>query len=117
MTMPILKKTVPVPDRVVNDEKFRLMLETHRGHFRQEGNYELHAVDKHGAFKFQYDLYGYLTDKGIHPELHWLVMRVNDIESPLRFDNTVDYLFIPKADVYSKLKGLYSTSLGKVGKN
>lgn len=116
MVMPILKQTVPIADRVVNDNRFRLMLETHRGYFRQEGNSELHTVDKHAAFKYQFDLYGYLTSKKVNPELHWITMRINDIESPTAFDNKIDYLILPTAAAYSKLKGLYATSLGKVGK-
>lgn len=117
MTMPILKMTTPIPDKVVNDPKFRLMLETHRGYFKQEGNFDVHTVNEHAAFKYRYDLHGYLISQNIHPELHFAIMRINDIESPTHFDRTRELLIIPKGEVYAKLKGLYSTSLGKVGKN
>lgn len=117
MAMPILELMTPIPDSITNDVKFHLMLETHRGYFRQEGNYEVHGVDSHAAYKYQYDLFGYLTSKNVHPELHWLVMRLSDIESPTRFDNTVQVLLLPKKEAYAKLKGLHITSLGKLGKN
>lgn len=117
MTMPILAKANPIPDAMVNDPSYRLLMETHRGYFRQEGNFDVHAVDQHEAYKYQYDLYGYLISKSVHPELHWITMRVNDIESPTRFDRTIQFLLIPKIEAYTRLKGLYATSLGKVGKN
>lgn len=117
MTMPILKLTAPIPDIIANDEKFRLMLETHRPYLRQPNNCAIHAVDSHNAFKFRYDLYGYLTHASVNPELHFATMRLSDLESPLQFDETTELLIIPKADVYSKLKALYITSLGKLGKS
>jgi hypothetical protein len=116
MVMPVLSLAVPIPSAITNKDGFRLTLETHRAYFRAGGNYDYHAVDQHLAYVYQYDLYGYLTAKSINPELHWLTMRLSDIESPTVFDNTVDYLLIPNSEAYKKIKGLYSTSLGKVGK-
>lgn len=117
MTMPILKLTVPIPDALTNDEGFRLMIETHRAFLRRPDNCTVHAVDPHNAFKYRYDLYGYLTAMSIHPELHFATMRLSDLESPHQLDENVELLIVPKADVYAKLKALYITSLDRLGKN
>lgn len=116
MGSPINKLAIPIPDAMTNNPDFRLMLETHRPYFRQDGNFDVHTVDQHDAFKYRYDLYGYLASKSIHPELHFLTMRVNEMENPTQFDNTLEFMYIPKISIYSKLKGMYATSLGKVGK-
>lgn len=117
MTMEVLKKMVPVPDLITNHQDFRLMLETHRFYLRQSGNFDPHIVDTHEAYKYRYDLYGYLTAQAVNPELHWITMRLSDMESPMELDENVSYLIIPKNEVYAKLKSLYVTSLGKMGKS
>lgn len=117
MASPINSLAIPKPDTVTNEDGFRLMLETHKPYFRQSGNYDVHVVDTHLAYKYRYDLYGYLAAQKVNPELHWVTMRLNEIENPTEFDNVgYDVLYIPKSTAYTKLKGLYATSLGKVGK-
>jgi hypothetical protein len=117
MAAPISAMALPTPDAITNDTGFRLMLETHKAYFRQQGNFQIHSVDLHDAFKWRYDLYGYLSSKSIHPELHFLTMRLNEMENPTEFDNiNWPVLYIPDIKLYGQLKGKYVTSLGKVGK-
>lgn len=116
MGSPLSSLALPRPDKLTNQDGFRLMIETHRSYFRQDNNFDIHTVDPHEAFKYQYDLYGYLASQGIHPELHFATMRLSDLERPTEFTPEVTLLNIPKAKVYMKLKGLYVTSLGKVVK-
>jgi hypothetical protein len=116
MGSPLRKLATPVPDTFTNEDGFRLMIETHRAYFRQDGRFEVHAVDNHDAFKYQYDLYGYLSAKSIHPEYHFAIMRLSDMESPTEFDQNTTVLYIPARDSYTRLKGLYVTSRSKVVK-
>jgi len=116
MGSPLRKLATPVPDSFTNEDGFRLMIETHRAFFRQDGRFEVHAVDSHEAFKYRYDLYGYLSSQNIHPEFHFAIMRLSDIESPTDFSPDTTVLYIPTRDSYSRLKGLYVTSRSKVVK-
>jgi hypothetical protein len=114
MGSPLRKLAIATPDSLTNEDGFRLMIETHRGFLRQDGRFEVHTVDQHQAFKYQYDLYGYLASMKIHPEYHFATMRMSDIEVPTAFDASVEVLYIPTKESYTTLKGLYATSRGKV---
>lgn len=114
MGTPLRKLAIATPSSVTNEDGFRLMIETHRGFLRQDGRFEIHTVDPHQAFKYQYDLFGYLAAMKVHPEYHFAVMRMSDIEIPTAFDASVTVLYIPTKQSFSTLKGLYVTSRGKV---
>lgn len=98
---------------VLSDPTFRLTLESHRRFFLQQGNYEVHMVDDHKAYKYRYDLQGYLTSVGIPMNLHFIVMRLNGMTSPTEF-NFGDHkgLLVPTQSAFSEVLSRYKTSMG-----
>ena len=78
------------------DPLFRLTVEAHRAFFLTPGNYMVVSVDDHLAYKYRYDLQGYLTSKNISNNLHYAIMRLNNMTSPTEFSyDRFKNLFIP----------------------
>lgn len=73
----------PGPD-LYYDPKFRLIIETHMNLLRKvDVTYE--AIPPELFYQYEGDFYGYLTERGISPELHFIYLRVNGMVNPDEF--------------------------------
>lgn len=100
-------------NKVLDDPGFRLALETHRRFFLQQGNYEVHVVDDHKAYKYRHDLQGYLTSVNVPMNLHFVTMRLNGMTSPTEFVySRFKGLLVPTQTAFKDVLSRYRTSMG-----
>lgn len=92
------------------DLGFRNVLEDHMTYLRTHGQTRDQVVDKGAAYKYEYDLFGFLSMAGIAPHLHWVVMRMNNMTSPMEFGMHNETLLVPEATVVDKIRQAHMTT-------
>lgn len=96
------------PD-VYYNSSFRDVLEQHLNHLRNHEANNVVEVTTREMEKFKYDLFNFLTLKGIDGHLHWITMRVNGWLSPTDF-HRADSVIIPSKHAVNRIKQLYESS-------
>ena len=89
---------------------FRSLFEDHVNHIIDTNKYGLKIIKPIDAFRYQGDLFGYLTKEGIKKEDHWFIMVLSGMKSPDEMDVNTSALFIPTGDIMSKLRTYYLTN-------
>lgn len=94
------------------DSDFRSVLEDHALLLRDDASTEVIVVDPAVAYKFEYDLCGYLTSIGIPHYLHWITMRINGWRKDTEFFNPKT-IRVPHRHSVDKIKQMYEASTTK----
>lgn len=92
------------------DEDFRNVMEDHMTLLRTSATTQVIAVDPGKAYKYEFDLWGFLTEYNVPVELHWIAMRMNQMTSPMDFGPAVETMLIPDPGVISKIQQSHSTT-------
>ena len=82
-------------------------IESHMFWLRMDGNSTTLPVDEFLAYKNSGDLYAYLLEIGIPKMSWWTTMRLNEMNSPLEFNERLRIIRIPNNDVLSGLLTIY----------
>lgn len=93
-------------------EAFRNVLEDHLSFLKVHARTRVISIDPNLAYKYEFDLFGLLSAQGIPTQLHWLVMRLNDMASPTEVRRDLAYLLIPDATVIQQLQQSHATVRG-----
>lgn len=96
------------PDIYYNP-KFRVVLEDHMTFLRNDTKTKAIEVTNHAAFKYEGDYWGLLSFYNIPVELHWLVMRMNKLTSPVQSSTDIRSFITPNQSVIDRLRGVYLT--------
>lgn len=91
------------------DPAFRRMLETHLPLLRTHPTTQVNMVSPLMSYRYRGDLYGFLTKAGVSKDLHWLVMRLIDLNSPTEFDDKVTQILIPADAFINQIMNSYRT--------
>lgn len=83
--------------------EFRTVLEDHLTHLRAAQTTQHLNVAPGDAYRFEYDLYGFLTKFAVPAQLHWVTMRLNKFTSPEEFGPACDILLVPDANAVSQI--------------
>lgn len=86
------------------DADFRNVLEDHMSFLRKHSSTRTIVVDPGQAYKYEYDLYGYLLSVGIPANLHWVVLRLNKLTTPTDFSLQLSQLMVPDAGMLDKIR-------------
>jgi hypothetical protein len=100
--------TNPGPDIYYN-QNFRVVLEDHMTYLRNHSETISVGVTAAQAFKYEGDLAGLLFQLNIPAYLHWVIMRINKMNSPIELSKDCRYLFTPNPSVVERLRATYST--------
>lgn len=95
---------------IYSNQGFRRMLEGYMNYFRNSVNTTPLPLDSHSVYKYEGDLYGLLSSVRVPAHLHWLVMRINNIDSPLDVKDDLTALLIPDTSDINKLALLFRSS-------
>lgn len=114
MTMTVLSARVDPGPEIYYTAAWRLIVETHLTWLRALRASDVVVIDPHTAYKYEGDLYGAMTDKGIPSYMHWTVMRVNGLYSPTDFNVETAALMVPALDTFRQLAALASTTQKKI---
>lgn len=77
------------------DPSFRDTLEAHLPYLRASDQTYKVTVPEFSTVVYNQDLFGYLLELKIAPNLHWVVMRMNNFYSPYDFDVNCTQLLVP----------------------
>lgn len=114
MAMPIDQLQVNTGAAIYYDAGFRRVLETHMGLLRNLASTQLVQIEAQLAYKYEFDFYGLLQEKGVAEHLHWVILRVNDMVDPREFKSTMDRLYVPAAEVVDSIRKLHMTAATKM---
>ncbi|MND14836.1 hypothetical protein D3C81_193450 [compost metagenome] len=114
MAMPITQKLADAGATVYYDQAFRRVLETHMGLLRNLQETRYIEIEKHLAYKYEFDFYGLLQELKIPMNLHWVIMRVNNMVDPREFKSTMERFLFPPAEVVDNIRKLHATTAQKL---
>lgn len=92
------------------DDGFRNVLEDHMTVLRNDATTRVIDIDAGRAYKYESDLYGLLQLYNVPTHLHWLVMRMNRLTSPMDYPATMYALLIPDPAVIERLRQSHMTT-------
>jgi hypothetical protein len=101
-------------DPIYYDDAFNWMLETHLRWLRERPETVVYPVDEFAAYKYQGDLFAYLTELGKSPQYHRLLMRLNAMASPQDFGPQTQSLLIVPDQYIEQLLARYRTITKKI---
>lgn len=120
MAMPILDLMTSEGDDVYYTEAWRLMIETHLTFLINHPLSVPITAELHQVYKYEGDLYGLLTVLNVPRGYHYIVMRMNNITSPVDFRIPDDYeqdfmvLLTPSTTTIDTLRNVFQTTYKKI---
>ena len=94
------------------DSDFRSVLEDHVPLLRDDAATEIVNVKSNVAYKFEYDLTGYLSSIDVPHYLHWITMRINGWKKDTEFFNPT-MIRIPHRNSVNKIKQMFEATTTK----
>ena len=96
---------------MVNSDGFKSMLQDHLHWLTFHNDTTIIEVEGVESHRYASNLNGYLDSKSIPSRLHWVIMKLSNITTPLMFGDTTTHLIIPSEQVVDDLLLKYSLSL------
>lgn len=84
MAFTILEQTGNGGSGMFYEPEFRQIVETHLNILKLT-NSVTEEIKQELFWQYEGNFYGYLTEIGVQPELHWIYLRVNNMENPNQF--------------------------------
>lgn len=114
MPMSVVSQMLPSGAAFYYSAAWRLLVETHMGWLRTQTVSESVVIDHQLAYKYEGDLYGALTELGIPDYMHWTIMRLNGLTSPVEFKGEAAVLMVPQRSTFNSLKAMAETKQRKI---
>lgn len=93
-----------------NNEAFRHVLEDHVVFLAKSPGASNVVIQKHIAYKYQFDLSGFLLHHNVPIKYHWIIMRCNGLTSLQDGIDRLDSLILPNFDQVEKIRQAYYTT-------
>jgi hypothetical protein len=90
-------------------DDFRNVLEDYMTILRNSSDTVTITVEPATALKYRGDLYGLLVELNYPPYMAWIIMRMNNMNSPVDYDETILTLLTPSEDRISRIRSTYMT--------
>lgn len=91
------------------EPSFRVVLEDHMTYFRLHPNTQTLTIDPHLALMYEFDLDGLLISQNVPHHLHWLIGRMNRLNSSSEYRRDMLALLIPSIDDVDRIRQIHST--------
>ena len=114
MSMPIQALMNSDGSKLFYDPGFCRLLETYIHTILNRPDNELLEVEGADAYRYEGDFFGLLTYHGISPELHWFILRLNGLNTPLDYIAEHRLIVIPNYDYLNRIKQLYQSTRKKI---
>lgn len=92
------------------NETFRAVLEDHMNFLRTNPSTTALVVSPGEAYRFEADLYGFLSKYSVPAYLHWVVMRMNLMSSPDQFNSSLAQLLVPETQTIDRIRQSHQMS-------
>ena len=96
--------------KIFYDADFRNVIEAHLRILREHPNTAVLDIEPQKAYKYEFDLYGLLLSLNIAPYYHWIVMRVNDLTTPIDFTHEMLRLILPAAGTIDSIRSTHTAT-------
>lgn len=106
--MSLLEK-LSTPTKLVSDEGYYLLLETHRTYFRNHPTTTIQSFSGQIAEKYKGDFFGLLNYLSMDKKIQYLIMRMNDLYSSSDFTGEQTSILVPSSTEVSKVIATYSS--------
>ena len=91
---------------------FRKVVEDHLPYIYSSDSGDIN-IDPASTIRYRGNFFGLLNSLGIHRDLHWPAMRLNGLDSPYDYVETMTIVKIPDAQALSKLHQKWRSSRAK----
>lgn len=91
------------------DSKFRIVLEDHMTYLKNLPSTQSVPVNMGLAYKYEGDFFGLLTAMNVRPDHHYIVMRMNNMSSPLEYTHEMMNILIPGGNEIERILSAYRT--------
>lgn len=106
---PLISRMPPDMPSVYYEEEFRYTLEQYLPRLRKsEGTISFDLTPREKAV-FHGNFIGLLLERSIPTYLHWIIMRLNDIDSSYDFNGELDSILIPDNEALDRIREQYQT--------
>lgn len=112
--MHVLKRMTALNDSLLFRPDFRRVIEQHLTWIRKHPSTTSELVDVEQAYRFRGDLFGYLKIRGVNSDMAWVIMRVNEWNHPIEFDESVREILIPDESIIITIRNGYLTTQKKL---
>lgn len=107
--MTILNKfAVPGPD-VWYDLNFHHVLEDHMTYLRHHEKTRVVLFEPFLHVKYRFDFYSALNELGVEQYLHWVVLRMNFLDSPHQPFDHLEVIVVPDPSIVTQILSHYNT--------
>ena len=93
--------------------EFRNMLDSYLYWFKVDSTTVVLSVDAHLQDKYVGDFEGLLLELKVPRSLHWLTMRMNDIDDPGVYTLDAASILVPSSSTVDRLLSIHQTTLSK----
>lgn len=114
MTMSVMNQMLGPGPQFYYTEEWRLLVETHLTWLRSQTVSDSVIIDHQLAYKYEGDLYGALVELGIPEYLHFTILRMNGLVTPVDFPAEPVILMVPTREVIQQLAALAQTRQRKI---
>lgn len=114
MAMSVLSRMGQSGPQIFYTATWRLLVESHLTWLRSLRESEVVIIEPHIAYKYEGDLFGALTELRIPSYMHWTIMRVNGLFSPMDFKGESVHLMVPTRESFQQLSSIASTTQKKI---
>lgn len=90
-------------------ESYRTMMEAHIPYFLTNGRSTRVVVDASVAYQYEHDFSALLATYSLPRYLHWFVMRLNGLTSPLDYRADMLEILVPDLEVVERLRTNHTT--------
>jgi hypothetical protein len=94
-----------------SNEDFRDVFEASLGFFKNSASTQVASVELYKSTVYKGMLFDYLNTTNTPKELHWFIMRLNDMSNPDEFGPQHTTLLIPSDVDLDKLRVQYNTTV------
>lgn len=91
------------------DEAFRTVIEHHLSYLRNNRNNAYIDLTPRDTVVWKGNFYGLLYEKRIPVEQHWIIMRLNGLDSTMDFKGDFDRIYLPDPERLNKIRDMYNT--------
>lgn len=90
-------------------------VEDHLAYFQDDGNGTTYSPTGMERNRYKYRFFSFLRDiiRAKRPEHYYVIMRANNMTSPMEFDESWDFLIIPSEAKIQDLYAKYNASVAK----
>lgn len=114
MTMTLTQQVPSEGDAIYYTPEWRTMIESHMPLLKARSDTVSLPIQPYNAHRFDGDLMGVLTELGISPMYHWLIMRFNGMDSPTQYSETMLILKHPELRYVDLLTQIHRTTMQKI---